>query len=96
MKLEDGSNLTKSVRNEDGYATNDELYQQAMLLFDRVDEQEPIKFISISLMNLKEQEFDEIYDLFTVNKINQVDDIISTANRLLGKKSSETSYENGR
>lgn len=85
MKLEDGSNLTKSVRNEDGYATNDELYQQAMLLFDRVDEQEPIKFISISLMNLKEQEYDEIYDLFTVNKINQVDDIISTANRLLGK-----------
>ena len=40
--------LTKSVRNEDGYASNDELYQQAMLLFDRVDEQEPIKFISIS------------------------------------------------
>lgn len=85
LKLEDGTILTKSKRNDEGYSIATELYQVGMLLFDLVDQQEPIKFISISLMNLEQQEYDAIYNLFSMNSINDVDDIIKTTNNLLGK-----------
>lgn len=85
VRFDHGAALTKSLRKEHGYAKYEDLYQVAMLLFDELDQQEPIKFCSVSLMNLVETEIDEIYNLFNMNHVVEVDDIIKTTNKLIGK-----------
>lgn len=85
MKFDDSSTSTKSIRNDDGYSQKEDIYQNTMLLFDEMDEGQSVKFVSLTLNNLKESEYDEVYNLFTMNQVSSIDDIIKTANDLLGK-----------
>lgn len=85
IRQEDGSSLTKSSRHESGISKYDILFQEVLLLFDALDDQEPLKFVALTLTNLIDEQEDEIYNLFTLNKITKVDDIIKTSNSILGK-----------
>lgn len=78
---------SKSKRNEGGYQTQDDIFQQALYLFDEFESSDNITFLSLSLNNLKQTEEDEIFNLFNYqNSQNTVDDIIKNLNKVFDKK----------